>query len=287
VEPRTEEEAQLTMNCSQCGGPNDDAVARCIYCDALLAAPTLPASIDALIEQKARAILQETRAKDEARASFIGLLARRVARLAREAREEAERHASLAKARVALEDMRRRLDRALAQRPGLLYMSKGLTLLVAVFAFLLGGIVFPSCVEPGMDRSLVAARLLCPAECDGCRGPGRIFTWHESSGGSEGNVSVQLCHNTRVDVDALAWSEVAARSDADLKPYRLTLWTSVPLDTGIVFAALMLVVPFLAGRARRRGVARDRAAYAEGVARLEAKMVAKEKVIQRSSGAVN
>lgn len=272
------------MNCPKCGGPASHAAERCLYCGAVLDAPVAATELDALIEQKARAVLQQERdaaaalrSRDEARSSLLGVLSARSARLSAEARRQDAAKAELAKARVSLGDMQRRLERANAERPGLLRLTWPLAVFAAIVACLVGGIILPACIEPLMGRSLVAAQLLCPGECDGCRGPGRIFTWHESSSGYEGNVSTQLCHNRMVDVDALPWMEVSSHEDDSLKPYRLTMWASVPLDAGIVFVATMLVVPVLAGRGRRRTVARQRVTYAEAVERLEATIAAMEK----------
>lgn len=127
--------------------------------------------------------------------------------------------------------------------------------LLVLLGFGLGGALFTVIVESMvLDRSLVAGTLFCPGQCVACSGPGRIFTWHEQSNTYEGNVSVQLCHNPTVDIDRLSSLDVVKRQDADLEPFRLTLWTSVLCNGILALAVLVLAGPFGFAWLKRRSL---------------------------------
>jgi hypothetical protein len=252
------------MKCLSCGAPLDMTKVSCPMCQTPVDADGdgVPDALAKMVEDKARRMIQADRDAEAARA------------------REAARIASEAAASAALSADRERLERARAQlvetdaapRP-LWYMSVASALLLFAVSALGGGIIAPACIEPiALDRSIAAGELLCPSVCDGCRGPGRVFTWHESGGSYEGNVSTQLCHNPHVDIDQLTWMNVTGREDNDLKPYRLTLWTSVPIDFGILFASLLVVGPFWGGRIRRRSLDALHVALTEQIDALEARV---------------
>jgi hypothetical protein len=217
-----------------------------------------PESLALLVEEKARQVVAEQRSHDAKEAE-----AAKQARVDRAMRQE------LDTARASLSEMEQKLARARAERPPYASFSKGVGVLAVLLGLIVGGISFPACIEPMAGRSLVAGTLFCPSVCDGCHGPGRIFTWHETVNGNDENPSVQLCHNPHVDLNAITTSDVVARVEKDLAPYTLTLWSSVPVDAPLGVLEMLVVLPLVAAWFRRRGVARERVLYAEAVERLK------------------
>jgi len=101
----------------------------------------------------------------------------------------------------------------------------------------------------------LAGALYCEAQCEGCRGPGRVVTWSKKSLGGRGRQSelgaVVLCQNPRVDVDALTWLEARERKDTDLKPYALSPWRALPFYFAGLLALGSVVVLALRRQWRR------------------------------------
>jgi len=239
----------LHVKCLKCGSKLDLSAEVCAVCGTLLDADGdgLPDALGELVERKARAIVEAERAKLAAPAAPPKL------------DERGSKQERLATCRRDLERNRA------APRPAWLMNRVGLASIL-LLGFVVGGIMLPACGEPLIfERSLVAAPLLCPMVCEGCSGPGRIFTWHESSSSYEGNVSTQLCTTPKVNVSALGWVDVTQREEKDLKPYRLTLWASVPFDFALVACALSLIAPFWFAILRKKLLAREQA-------RLEAQL---------------
>jgi len=237
------------VKCLKCGCKLDLSAEICAVCGTPLDADGdgLPDVLGELVERKARAIVEAERAK-------LGAPAAPSKR-----DESAVKQERLATCRRDLER-----NRATA-RPMWLMNRLGLGAIL-IFGFVVGGIMLPACGEPLIwERSLVAAPLLCPIVCEGCSGPGRIFTWHERSNTYEGNVSTQLCTTPKVDVSALRWIDVTEREEKDLRPYRLTLWASVPFDFALVVSVLSLIAPFWFASVRKKLLAREQS-------RLEAQL---------------
>jgi hypothetical protein len=248
------------MKCVRCSAEIDLAAEICATCGTPIDTDGdgMPDAVAKLVEDKVREALE---ARDRAAAKATAEANER----AREARERDERVQRQEYARREVESLRGNLASVEAElesletsRGPLYHVNGWLSTVLLACAVLVGGVAFPACIEPMANHSLFGAALFCPQVCDGCRGPGRIFTWHESSAGYEGNVSTQLCHNPQVDVESLTWMEVTNREEGDLKPYRLTLWSSVPPDTALVAVLLFASVPFIAGRAARRSRAMRR-----------------------------
>ncbi len=253
------------LTCTACGAAIALDRPACAACGAPIDADGdgVPDALAKMIEDKARALIAEEkkRESDEAAATARA----EAARVARELKRTDE--ARLARMRDALQ------ENSGKPRP-VWHLDGPLTLTLACVALLIGGVLFPACLEPMAGRSLVAAQVFCPGVCAGCRGPGRVFTWHESGGSYEGNVSTQLCHNATVDIDRITWMDVTSRQDSDLAPYRLTLWSSVPLDAAIVFLVLLAVGPFWFGRMRTRSLGEERRLLAAEIEGLERNLAA-------------
>lgn len=244
------------MKCLKCGSKVDLSAERCAACGTPLDADGdgVPDVLDALVERKARAMVEAERAK---------LAAPGAPRPTPVVDDRCTKREKLTAYQNDLERNRH------AKRPFWLMNSLGLwTILIVGFFF--GGILMPACGEPMIfKRSLVAAPLLCPRVCQGCTGPGRIFTWHERSNSYEGNVSTQLCHTPAVNVDALTWMDVTGREDKDLQPFRLTLWSSVPFDFGLAVVALLLIAPFWFARLRKKALLSEQLRLEEKLRELE------------------
>ncbi|MEO6575268.1 MAG: hypothetical protein ABIP89_15590 [Polyangiaceae bacterium] len=232
------------MNCLRCRAPVDLSARACSACGTLLDADGdgVPDVLAQMVEDKARALLASERARE------IEETAATAARAERAAAAELAR-VTLANDRASLEDYRERLAANRAKGRGRWYVDRSLVSVMAVAALLVGVGLLPACGEPVvLGQSLLAGRLLCPEVCPGCRGPGRVFTWQEN----ESDVATQLCHNDVVDIDRLRWADVDGGQDKELKPFRLSLWTSVPIDFALVFVGLFAVLPFFAARVRKR-----------------------------------
>lgn len=157
------------------------------------------------------------------------------------------------------------------------YLSKGWAIFFAACALVIGGIIFPACAEPISGRSFIAGKVFCPGVCPTCRGPGRIFTWHETSASYEGNVSRQLCHNDVVDIDKMQWTD---SDKEEYAAYRLTLWSSVPVDWALVFGVFGVFGPFLVARMRNKF-------YRDEVESRGAKIVALERKLKPTGTSSN
>jgi hypothetical protein len=241
------------VKCLKCGSKLDLSAECCPACGTPLDADGdgVPDALDALVERKARAIVAAEQAK------LVPL-------------------ATAAPAPVVEDSTRKRatfaafLERNRTAARPLWLMNSRVLWTILIVGFVLGGTLLPACAEPLVfERSLVAASLLCPQVCAGCRGPGRIFTWHESSNSFEGNVSTQLCQAPAVDVNALSWSDVTAREDKDLQPYRLTLWSSVPFDFALVLLPLLVFAPFLFARLSKTALAKEQLLLEKKLLELE------------------
>lgn len=215
-----------------------------------------PDALAKMVEDKARALLAADRAQAVAD-------------------EKAEQQRKeLAETRYTLERSREKYEQNDNAKRRPWFLDKRVFTLIAVASVLLGALMMPGCVEPIIGRSLVAGSLLCGSTCKTCRGPGRVFTWHESGGSYEGNVSSQLCHNADVDIDRMTWQDVDNEDDKALLPYRLSLWSSVLLDAPLVFVVLFLFFPFAAARVRNKYLARERIELEEKISDCERRLAA-------------
>lgn len=206
------------MNCLHCNAPIDLSKLACSTCGVPLDADGdgIPDVLAKMIEDKARALLAGEEEREREAVEQAELKAAETAEVERRAENESS-----------LASLLRERDRNVLEPRRVWYMNAELVVLFAFLAAIVGGIVFPACVEPSVGQSMVASQLFCPTVCPSCKGPGRIFTWHlnriSSSGNYKGNVSTQLCQNAQVDIGLLTWMEVSHREDKDLAPYRLTL----------------------------------------------------------------
>jgi len=243
----------VAVKCLKCGNKLDLSADCCLTCGTPLDADGdgVPDVLDALVERKARAIL----AAEQAKSGPPGTLASAPVVEAR--RQKRETLAGF-------------LERNRTAARPLWLMNSRVLCTISIVGFVLGGILLPACGETlVLERSVLAASLLCPGVCPGCSGPGRIFTWHESSNSYEGNVSTQLCHSPTVNVNALSWSDVAAREDKDLQPYRLSLWSSVPFDFTLVLLPLFAFAPFLWAWLRKAALAKEQLLLEQRLRELE------------------
>lgn len=221
----------------------------------------VPDVLDRLIEQKARAIIAAE--KDEARASAERQAAKARAEEQEKERKEDERSLAM---------YRRLLSSHGETRIGPWHLPPWLAGGFVAVALLLGGVMLPTCGESAAGRSLLSAHIMCPSRCPTCRGPGRIFTWHESGSSGEGDVSTQLCHNDVVDIDSMQWSAVSLQQDGVLAPYVLSMWWSALFDALAVALLLFAIGPFVAARVARKSHGEDGVRYAERIRELERKL---------------
>lgn len=253
------------MNCLKCRAPIDLGAKSCAGCGAPLDADGdgVPDVLAKMVEDKARGLLAAERAAAAAEAE----------------RKAAEERAvlsakELAQDRRTLVELRELREAHALKKPKVWHSNAAITFLFGVIAIVLGGVLFPACVEPMAGRTVLAGPLFCSSVCASCRGPGRVFTWHTSGGGYEGNVSAQLCHNDAIDVEKLTWQDVNDDDDPKVKPYRLSMWASVPLDFVLVFALLSIFAPFLLGRFRTKELVKVAAELDARIDHLERKLAA-------------
>jgi hypothetical protein len=265
------------VKCLRCNAPVDLARPTCASCGHPLDADGdgMPDAIGKLVEDKVR----EAVAAERERAASAARETDRVAKAEAASAEIAKQRALLKTARERLAAMRRAIEETHAEPRRIAILSRALAVLVLVLTIPVAGCT-AGCVEPLVGRPLVAGRVFCPGHCDGCRGPGRIFEWSESTNGdSPENVATQLCHNPSFDLEAITWMDVSNLDDPNKKPYRLTLWANFLVDLPIVFAVLLAIAPFVAGWMQRRGLVnrgrgltREAAAAETEIAQLEARL---------------
>lgn len=247
----------------RCGAAVDLSKPTCGSCGVALDADgdAVPDALDRLIEQKARAMISAE--KEEAKAAEERRVARERAEEEAKQRKEDESSLSMYERFLAMNE---------DAHVGRWHLPAWLGGAFVAAALLIGGVMLPSCGESALGRSIVAGHLMCPSKCPTCRGPGRVFTWHESGSSGEGDVSTQLCHNDVVDIDSMQWSAVSSQEDGVLKPYVLSLWWSALFDALLVAFVLFLVGPFAAAHFARKSHAEDRDRYAERIADLRRKL---------------
>lgn len=246
------------MNCIACQAPIDLAAKHCGACGVAIDADGdgVPDVLAKMIEDKARALLASERAREAEAAAAAGK-----AKASEDAATAAR--AALASYRAELASARDGLEANLRKPRSLFFVNKLVVTIIVLLSLVVGAAIFPGCVEPIAGRTVIAGPLLCPGRCAGCRGPGRVFTWHESGGSYEGNVSAQICHNAEVDVDRMTWQD-GATDDTKLVAYRVSMWWSVPLDFALVLVVLFLLFPLYAARFRAKQIANERIVF-EGI----------------------
>jgi hypothetical protein len=244
------------VNCPRCNAPLDLSKPACTSCG-------LPVDevFGKMIEDKARALLAAEKQREKDDAAEASRLAAQ-----RGVEEQRAKDERLLQSLYAMQETSARTPRRVW------HLSKAWFVFFAIVAAIIGGVCFPACIEPWSGHSMVAGRLFCPSVCPTCHGPGRVFSWHETTGSGDTDVATQVCHNGTIDIDALTWSDVTSRQDGDLKPYRLTLWTSAPVDFAILFVLLILFGPFFAARMHNKTLERQRRLAEEGIDRLSAKL---------------
>jgi hypothetical protein len=251
------------MNCLRCNAPLDLTKPACAACGTKVDADGdgVPDVLGKMIEDKARALFVAEKQREQEQAA-------EASRIAAQQQADTERDND----RRTLHGLYSVQDTNASTPRRVWYLSMGWIIFFGILSAIVGGILCPACVEPMVGRSFFAGKFFCSTVCATCRGPGRIFTWSETTNGDTSNVSTQLCHNATVDIDRLGWMDVTDRQDEDLKPYRLTLWSSVPVDFLLVYFPLLLVGPFFAGRMRTKSLERERRVAKEAIARLEARL---------------
>jgi hypothetical protein len=272
------------MNCTKCSATLDLSLATCSTCGAAIDSDGdgLPDAIAALIEKKARAIVAEEKEREAAEAARRAAdeAARQAEHAAREAEEAAK--ADLLQTNEQLASTRADLERNERQPRPLWVVSRMRMLLLLVVSFV--GSCFVSCgAETLAGRSVFAGSVFCPHVCDGCRGPGRIFTWHQSTNNQDDSVYIQLCHNPRESIDGLSHGDLFLRQD-ELKnaPYEMSGYVNLLANTVALFGLLCVPAPFFFGRLRRVLLRNERAALLKQEKALVAKLAATTGVPERT-----
>jgi len=247
------------MNCLKCGAPIDLSRPTCASCGTPVDADGngIPDVLDKLVEKKVSSMLAQAGggARAPANPAPAGM----------SGDESRDLHRDL-------ERCQQEIAHILQQPQPRWLLGWPRLLLLLVLSVGIGGVLVTHIVEAiVLDRSLVAASLFCPGRCQGCSGPGRIFTWHVKSTNYEGNVSVQLCTNPQIDISRLSKLDVV-HPKADLEPYQLSLWTSFLCNSVLAFAILILIGPLLFAWLRQRSLDSDRRRLERMVARLQARI---------------
>jgi hypothetical protein len=213
---------------------NERACGRCGQ-----ASEGLPPGLEALVEQRAREVYKGERQREEA------ALARAAAEeeLGRVVSQEAETGEKLGA-------WRRQPTRgfAAAALNGLLLITP-----LAFVAWLVLGAPFHFFLFSAIGVS-PAAYVACPAQCEGCSGPGRVMGWgykgpFQDNKGRMGYAL--LCTNPRVDVDRLSEREVQATRNQELQPLMVSGFTAFFAE-----GACLAVLIGLVGALRAPGMGR-------------------------------
>ena len=238
--------------CPSCRAPAAPDAAFCARCGnpLLSAAGDLPA-IERLIDQRARAILQEE--KDEA------------ARQQRLAAQNAEHAAMRQSLQTQVTAARTALDESIREPSTALGSIQRSIRAVALVVF--GIAVFPGSGLP-IHIFLVPlsgtspAAVVCPLVCDGCSASARTFSWNfegswESMNGRMGYAFI--CKNRQIDIDPLNESDIAGDTPMNvaLQPYMLSSFLVWIVETIVCVPVLALLLgPYFGLRRRARALAR-------------------------------
>lgn len=135
----------------------------------------------------------------------------------------------------------------------------------------LGGALFVGPLTM-FTRGMLSGPLLCPNLCPDCHGPVRSLWWTfqgswDSRKGSMG--MTLLCHNPKVDVDRLSWSEVIEHLDA-LQPYILNTIEACAVDGAILVGILATLGGLVVALGKHGSLTRKEAALRDAIDALRA-----------------
>jgi hypothetical protein len=240
------------VKCLHCGAAIDLSAATCAACGTLLDADGdgVPDVLAKMIDDKARQLVAEARETQaiEAAAAARAIATRQI---------ETARRDALVESREKLEAAR------VAPRPRWMLGQLGL------FAIAMGTLLGTTVVFLGeslVGRSPIAGSLLCPAACEGCRGPSVIHTWKVN----DSDAMIQICQNPVVDLGTVTRSEAIDADGNRLRPYRLSLFANTLLYLLSATGLLFLAVPLLAARSNRRLLDSEMSRLRAEIERLEA-----------------
>jgi hypothetical protein len=255
------------MHCPHCGKVVDAGDAHCRHCGGALGTSSAGA-LDALVEQKARAILAEQRAAEQQQAEEARrrLEAAEGLRRANEAREAAEKErrdseSTLQWARTRRDEVRKTPRRFVTFHRSMLPVA----LLVAIVVGLPVG-----CIGECVGKRPMWGSTLCPGVCSDCRGPGVIETWHSSGSGGDSDHMGAYCHNDHVNVDTQEFWLTAVGDKAE--DIELPWWKRNGLTVALVAGLVLVLLPFLAARWRRRSLDAEAQMLEARIARLEGQL---------------
>lgn len=200
------------MKCPRCGASLDASNATCPSCGA--------AVLDVIVAAKVQEALAK-QASDQQRA------------------EEESEKATQRKLLTSLVEMNARVPRSPVQAAGPMFLRWLGALSVG---WLLFGVLVHFFVFGLVGRS--PAGLACPLLCDGCKGPGRVFSWDyegswESAKGQMGYAF--LCQAPGVDVDQLGWYELSSARNAELQPFLVNGFLTWAIE-GVLLVLVAAVV---------------------------------------------
>jgi hypothetical protein len=218
----------------------------------------VPDAIGNLVEQKARAIVAEQRAADQA---------------AEEAKRRSELVTKLTAEQSAAElalEQNKRLPRSVFRAFTHLW---GFYAVLIVIVWLIFGSLFHLFLFGAIGYS-PAGVVLCSTHCEGCEAPGRVFSWNFKGSWKEkkGQMGYALvCHNDKLNVDKLDWTQV--RNDpmnTTLQPYMIDGVWSYFVEGFVLAPTLGFVLAVTRAASRRRQWARDRVELERKLAALRA-----------------
>jgi hypothetical protein len=255
------------MHCPHCGKVVDAGDAHCRHCGGALGTSSASA-LDALVEQKARAILAEQRATEqrEAEEAHRRLEVAEEARRAVEARETAEKERR--EAQSTLEWARARRD-VVAKTPRRIVAFPRAMLPAALLIAIVVGLP-AGCIGECTSRRPMWGSTLCPGVCADCHGPGVIVTWHTSGSSNSGDHMGAYCHNGHVDVDTKDFWFLAVDDKAE--DIELSWWKRNGLTLALIAALALVFFPFVVARSRRKNLDDEANALDDRIASLESKL---------------
>lgn len=232
----------MQLSCVQCHQALPAGATFCSACGRPVDADRdgVPDALGAMIEAKARAIVAEDRKRQEDEEAAK----KRTERLTRVTADVSAAELALAQ--------NAKLPRSWF---GAFRHITALATITSFIVWLLLGALLHLFVMGAIGYS-PAGVVLCPSHCDGCEGPGRVFSWNykgrwHSEHGRMGYALV--CHNKAHDVDKLEWSDV--RSDplnTDLQPYMIGGFTSFFVEGFLLSPSIGLAFGLLYANKRRR-----------------------------------
>jgi hypothetical protein len=221
--------------CNNCGRPVDadkDGV---------------PDALGNMIEQKARAIVDEKeRQREEAAARDKAAVALK----------------KLEEERAKLEEQLKGNERLPRSWFGAFFHISMVTAIIFVFFWLTLGALVHLFLFGALEVS-PAGPLLCPGHCDTCDGPGRVISynykgpWH-SNNGKMGYAFI--CHNKEYNVEGLSPSDVRSEPlNTKLQPYIISGFLTYVVEGAIMAPTLGILVALFTAQKRRKGYDVERA----------------------------